>query len=124
MSTFQKLLLMIPSTEGCTAIADAAGGIPNKVLIETVRVYPHLAELIAVMQDNPRLHAETHLIGGLDSIDVLAREVGADRLLFGSGAPLYCIRAATLPIQNAPLAEQDKERIFGGNVRDLLGVTR
>ncbi len=55
--------LMIPSTKSITSIGNIAGDIPNKIIIETVRAYPSLAELIVVAQENPNIYIETHLIG-------------------------------------------------------------
>lgn len=116
------LVLMIPSTEGITAIANVTRGMPNAVVLETVRAYPHLAELIVVAQENPRLFIETHSIGGMDFVEVLVGEVGEERLVYGSGAPLHCFAAAALPIVNAGVSESAKAKIFSGNIRGLLGL--
>lgn len=118
------LVLMLPSSEGITSIAAAVAGLPNQTIIETVRAYPHLAELIAVAQENPRIHVETHLIGSLDFIDVLAREVGEDRIVMGSGAPIHCFSSATLPIVNSQVSDEAKEKIMAGNILRLLEGTR
>lgn len=114
------LTIMIPSTEGITAIGDVFGGIKNNVIIETVRVYPHLAELIVTMQENPNLYAETHLVGSMDFIEVLTGEVGADRLVFGSGAPIYCFSSATLAIANSAISDDSKKAVFSGNISRIL----
>ena len=114
------LVLMLPSTEGITNIASAVKGMGNDVVIETVRAYPHLAELIVVAQENPHIFIETHLIGSMDFIEVLVKEVGEDRLLFSSGAPFHCFSSATLPILNARISEKTKEKIFFRNISGLL----
>ena len=115
-----KLTLMIPSTEGITNIASVTRQMPNPIIVETIRAYVHLAELIANAQDNPNLYIETHLIGSDGFIEVLAGEVGAERLIFGSGAPLHCFNSAILPIANADISAEAKEMIFSKNIARLL----
>ena len=115
-----RLILMVPSTEGFTTIADTLGGMRNPVIIETIRAYPALADMIVSMQDSPNLHVEMHMIGSVDFVETLVREVGEQRLLFGSGAPLQSIAAATVPIERACISDAAKARIFAGNIRNLL----
>lgn len=115
-----NLVLMLPSTEGVTAIANAVSGIPNNVLIESVRLYPHMAELMVVLQENPKLFVESHLIGGLDFVETLVQEVGEDRLVFGSGAPFNCIPSTTAPIVKSRVSDAVKEKIFSKNLFNLL----
>lgn len=116
------LVLMIPSTEGITAIADVTGGMNNAVVIETVRAYPHLAELIVSAQENPNLFIETHSIGTMDFIEVLVGEVGKERLVFGSCAPLHSISASLLPVENANIDDRAKEMILSKNIQRLLSL--
>jgi len=117
-----NLALMIPSTEGITTIADVTSGLDNAVIIETIRAYPHLAEMIISAQESRNLHIETHLIGGMEYPETLVREIGRDQIIFGSGAPLHCISAALLPVQNAQLDEETKALVLGGNIRRILGL--
>lgn len=126
---FQKLLkklsdtdlsLMIPSTESITSIGNIAAGISNKIIIETVRAYPSLAELFVVAQENPNIYIETHLIGSTDFVEVLVKEVGQDRIIFGSGSPLHSISSATLPIINSAIDQSVKESIFSKNIIKVL----
>lgn len=114
------LILMLPSTEGITTIAGVTRGMPNTVVIETLRAYPHLAELIAVAQENPRLYIELHSVGCADYVELLCREVGPERLLFGSAAPAHCISAASLPIIHASISEKAKRQILSENALHLL----
>ncbi len=114
------LILMVPSTEGFTTIANVLGGMRNPVIIETIRAYPTLADMIVCMQDTPNLYVEMHMIGSVDFVETLVQEVGEQRLLFGSGAPLQAISAATVPIERACISESAKARIFAGNIRTLL----
>ena len=114
------LILMVPSTEGFSRIADVFGEVPNKIIIETVRAYPELAVMIVSMQETDNLYAEMHLVGGMDHVATLTEEVGEDRLLFGSGAPLHCITSASLPILNASISDAARSSIFSENILGLL----
>lgn len=118
-----KLVLMVPSSQGFSAIASVFEGVPNNVIIESKRAYPHTAEMIVVMQETPNLYVETHSIGGMDYICTLTHEIGDDRLLFGSGAPQRCISSALLPILKADISDESKARILSGNLCRLMGIT-
>lgn len=111
--------LMLPAELGLTAIGDMAARIPNPVIIESFK-YASLAEAIVVMQETPNVYIETHMINSPNWVEVLKTEVGVDRLLFGSNAPLAYISAATAQIEYADVPEADKALIFGGNLRRLL----
>ena len=115
-----RLIVMLPSTEGVTTIANTIAGIDNKVIIETIRAYPNLAELIIVLQENPNLYVETHLINSTDFIEVLISEVGQNRIIFGSGAPIHSFGSAILPVTNANTSAEAKEKILSGNILDLI----
>jgi len=115
------LVLMIPSTEGVTTLATVFKDFPNPVVIETVRAYPHLAELIVCAQETPNLMIEMHLVGGMDFVETMVAEIGADRLLYGSGAPMHCISSSLTPILNAQIPARAKEKILSGNALRILG---
>lgn len=114
------LILMLPATEGITNIAHAAEGVNTPIVIETIRSYPNLAELIVVLQENANLYVETHSVGSMDFIELLVKEIGAHKLLFGSGAPLNYIGASVLPILNGNIRDEDKKSILSENIKRLL----
>ena len=82
--------LMIPAEMGFTAIGDMAATIKNPVIVESFR-YSSLAEAIVVMQEVPNVFIETHLINSPNWVELLKAEVGVDRIVFGSNAPLSYI---------------------------------
>ena len=114
------LALMLPSTEGLTNIANAVRGMSNVIIIETVRAYPHMAELIVVVQENPLFFVEMHSIGSMDYVEVLVNEVGEAHLVFGSAAPLRCISSTKLAILNSNISEKAKSKILSKNILKLL----
>jgi predicted TIM-barrel fold metal-dependent hydrolase len=110
--------LMIPASEGVTALGDMAAEIDNPVIIASMR-YTHWAEAVVIMQEVANLYVETHLGGWLEWIKT---EVGVERLVFGSNAPLSYIATAKTLIEYQSLTDEDKALVFGGNLSRILGL--
>jgi len=113
--------LMIPAKMGFTAIGSMAAGIGNPIIVESFR-YDTLAEAIVVMQEVPNVFVETHLINSPNWVEVLKAEVGAERIVFGSNAPLSYISAATAQIEYSQVPEEDKSLMLGGNLSRILAL--
>lgn len=116
------VILMLPAQMGFTAIARMAATVDNPIIIDSFR-YASLAEAIVVMQKSPNLYIETHMINSPNWVELLAQNVGTDRIIFGSNAPLSYFTAASAQIENAMAPEKDKNLIFAGNLSRLLGET-
>lgn len=55
-------------------------------------------------------------------IEWAVREVGADRVLFGSDTPLYSAAAQRARVDSANLTSTEKELVLAGNARRLLRI--
>ena len=99
--------------------ATAAHGVP---IILTEVGYFNMAETIAAMPRFSNLYAETNMLSTPGGVDVLTNEVGADRLLYGSGAPVLPIQRALNQILESNVSEQAKAQVLGGNAARLLGL--
>jgi hypothetical protein len=117
-----KVGLILPAELGFTAIGDMAAAVSNPVIVEAFK-YAFLAEAIVVMQERPNVYVETHMINSPNWVELLKAEVGVERLIFGSNAPLSYVAAATAQIEYAQITPADKALIFGGNLGRLLGLT-
>ena len=83
----------------------------------------NLAEALAVAKEQPNVYLETHLLNTLGGLELVASEVGADRLIFGSRAPLHYFSSSFLLVKYSGLSEDDKNAVLGGNLSRLLGVS-
>jgi predicted TIM-barrel fold metal-dependent hydrolase len=79
-----------------------------------------MAEML--LRRYPTVHVETSCIMGFDAVAKLARSFGADRVLFGSGAPLQNGGAGVAKILHAKITDTEREAIFEGNARRLLNL--
>lgn len=82
------------------------------------RVFP------SVMDDCPNLHLETSGMWNYMSLEHVAREWGAERLIFGSRSPLRSVGLALGMVTMADLPAAQRSLIVGGNIRKLMGNAR
>lgn len=113
--------LMLPAEMGFTALGDMAAGISNPIIVESFK-YAFLAEAVVVMQEVPNVYIETHRINSPNWVEYLRDEGLIARALFGSNAPLSYIASAVAQIECAEASQADKDLIFGGNARRILGI--
>jgi hypothetical protein len=116
-----SVALMIPGEMGFTTIGEMAAGIGNPVIVESFR-YASLAEALVVMQEVPNVFVETHLINSPNWVELLKAEVGSERIVYGSNAPISYVSAATAQIAYAQVSNADKALMFGGNLSRILGL--
>jgi predicted TIM-barrel fold metal-dependent hydrolase len=84
--------------------------------------YGYLGELTTVMQEYPNVYAAIRWLCLADGLEVMVAAGIGDRLLFGSNAPRYSIRALRNQVLMAKLSEEMKQAILGGNALHLLGL--
>jgi predicted TIM-barrel fold metal-dependent hydrolase len=83
--------------------------------------YLHELQLaVALIERHKSVHLETSCIMGYAAIAKLVERCGAERLLFGSGAPIQHGAAGLSKILHAQIPDTAREQILGGNLRRLL----
>jgi predicted TIM-barrel fold metal-dependent hydrolase len=100
-------------------IVRAISGTPLRLILGAH--FYQMADLLALLEEGADFYVSTRLLHGPGAIETLVGELGPDRLIFGSGAPLSAMGAALLRVQTAALPSGTKDAIFGGNLLRLLG---
>ena len=77
---------------------------------------------VSLMRRLETVHVETSCVMGFAGIAKLVAECGAERILFGSGAPIQHGGAGVEKILRADIADSAREAILGGNAQRLLGL--
>lgn len=80
-----------------------------------------LAEALAVAQEFPNVLVATDGLRGVGEVGVAVRALGANRIVFASGAPDCSLGASLALVRHARLSPSDEAQILGGNARRLLG---
>ena len=114
-------LAFIPGGEGgaATRILRLAEGLSLAIVLVGAN-YSTLSETIACVQSSPNLYLDTQQLVIPMALEVLADEVGIERIIFGSRAPERHLRTIMNVITHSTLAESDKESILSGNLLRLL----
>ena len=80
--------------------------------------------LYPLMQSFENLHIETSRYLSHLGMEALCKKVGSDRILFGTGMPVYTGAGAVFYINKLMLDDADKQKIASANLTRLLeGVT-
>ncbi len=78
---------------------------------------------VSLMRRFESVHLETSCVMGFEAIAKTVSQCGAERLLFGSGAPLQQGAAGVEKILKANIGDSAREAILAGNTLRLLGQT-
>lgn len=81
---------------------------------------PLFAEAIAVASSREHIYFETSRFDSVDAYELFAEKLGATRLLFGSGAPLYYPQSALNALTKSTLNPKDRELILHKNLQRIL----
>lgn len=82
----------------------------------------HLADFVLLARDEPGFHTSTRLLNSVDSLELVAAEVGVERLVLGTRAPLYEPTVPLLRLARSGLSEAERALVAGGTARRLFGL--
>ncbi len=82
--------------------------------------YSHLAEFAAVLRRHSHVYTDTHRMASPGDYELLISEVGAGRLLHGSGAPIRPMQCPLNSVLCADISDDAKRAILGGNAVRLF----
>ena len=112
------LTVELGSSSDATRMARLARGLSVPVILAGV-TYGTMGEAVAVLRRQDNLHLEACRLVTPGIVELLASEVGAERLLFGSGAPYWEVTPTLDMIRHADISEESREAILGGNARRI-----
>jgi predicted TIM-barrel fold metal-dependent hydrolase len=84
--------------------------------------YGNSVDTLAAARRWEHLHLDTSRAAHLSAIEIGVREIGAERILLGSGAPFRAIQSDVNAILTARIPDDQKRAILGGNAARLLGL--
>ncbi len=93
-------------------------GLP--VIATKARMYWKTRQSLTVLEDARHLHIELSRFWLFGGIELVCREFGADRLVFGTRLPVRDAAATVAQLQYADISEDDRHAIAGGNLQRLL----
>ncbi|HLV80132.1 MAG TPA: amidohydrolase family protein [Chthonomonadaceae bacterium] len=102
-----------------TALTRVLETYPAPVILSGVSLST-LAEAVLALQERDRWHVEISRLLAPGAIRQVADIAGADRLLFGTGAPSQPIAGVLATLQHAGLSEEARRQVLAANARRIL----
>lgn len=101
-------MLAIDASEcGIGAIHALAKAVPELNIFALTPGYRDLRRLVELMRAAPRVYVETGTMVAAGGVEWLARAVGAHRLIFGTGAPLWDDAGPRFQLEHLDLPDAD-----------------
>jgi len=82
--------------------------------------YANLAELLAALHASDRLYADVHMMDSPNALEIIADEVGVERIIFASHSPEREFRTALNVVTGSTLSEAEKAEVLSANLEALL----
>lgn len=82
---------------------------------------PLVAEAVAVGRNCPTLYFETSRLEGIDTLDVMRENLGAERLVFGTSLPSQYPSSARALVETSGLSDAERAAVYAGNLLRLIG---
>jgi len=104
-----------------SVLADAFPNVP--VIMDHMGYRYYCAEAIAAARRSPNIYLATMAVMEPHWIRQAVRELGAERVLFGSNAPLVWPSTQIMVIRQAELTEAEERKVLGENVARLYHLS-
>lgn len=115
------MMIGVERTGSASRIVGALANHPGPLILAGVDETT-VAEAVSLMRQNDHLYLSTANLVAVGLVKQVIDSVGADRLLYGSGAPSRPMASALGVLKFADLADEQRTAVLGGNAHKLFGV--
>lgn len=103
-----------------TALMKSLDGHKSSFILEGIS-FENMAEVVSVMRKHENVLVDTRELKVPGALRFLVDQVGADRVIFGSGCLRSSLAASLGYVMEAEIVDETKAKILGANIRRLLG---
>ncbi len=125
--SFRRILKMLDEARVVIAVGGSISqvlpelnGLHTPVVLTGAHFY-QLADALACADELPNVHLSTRLLIGPGAIETAVSYLGAERLVFGSHAPLVYLASSLRVLEYADLTVAQRESILHSNLSRLIG---
>jgi len=103
-----------------TALVKNLDGHQTTFILEGIS-FENMAEAVAVMRKHPNVMVDTRELRVPGAVRFLVDQVGADRVVFGSGCLRSSLASSLGYVMDAEIPDDAKQKILAGNIKRILG---
>jgi uncharacterized protein len=119
--TGKPIFVQINAFGEASAIGAATADLGVPIILAGTH-YNNSVDTLAAARRWPHLLLDTSRMAHLGAIEIAVREIGAERILLGTEAPLRAIQSSVNAILMARIPDDAKRAILGGNARRIFGL--
>ncbi|MBM4408079.1 MAG: hypothetical protein FJ038_05630 [Chloroflexi bacterium] len=120
-ATGKPLIAAIRAYGDASAVGAATAGLGVPVVLSGWH-YINSVDVLAAARHWEHLFVESSRAAHLGAIGIAVREIGAERVLLGTEAPIRAMRSSLNAILTAPIPDDAKRAILGGNAARIFGL--
>jgi len=115
------ILIPIAALGDATAAGEATADLGVPVVLVDAH-YVHFVDDVEALRRFPHLHVDTSRFANFMAIEQIVREVGHERVLFGSENPTRCLASPLNGVLAAEISDQAKRAILRDNAVRIFGL--
>ena len=119
--TGKPLIVAVAGYGDASAVGAATADLGVPVILSGWH-YTNSVDVLAAARNWEHLFVETARAAHLGAIEIAVREVGAERLLLGTEAPIRAMQSTLNAILSARIPDDAKRAILGGNAARIFGI--